>query len=379
MSGKFDPGTTDRRIIRKSIIDYIFWEESENREFLEALAQLIDSGIKRLDCFEAAEQMQIQNSELERKNMNYIKHKLPETREEWLAGRQKGLGGSDAGAILGLNPYKSAYTLWAEKCQLINSEVPDNEAMRVGRDLEDYVAKRFTEKTGLKVRKSGFSFQSEEHPFMLANVDRLIVGEKAGLECKTANALNKTDFKGGDIPPSYYAQCYHYMSVLGFDHWYMAVLVMGKGFYCYRIDRDEAEIQALIEAEEEFWAKVQNKEAPEIDWSESTEKTIQTLNSDVEPDAVEDLDYLKEVFDARNELDLQIKDATNKKKQCENRIKDALGTACKGVLSGYRVSFKPQESRRIDTGKLKKEYPDIAAACSITSASRPLCITAERS
>lgn len=67
MSGKFDPGTTDRRIIRKSIIDYIFWEESENREFLEALAQLIDSGIKRLDCFEAAEQMQIQNSELERK------------------------------------------------------------------------------------------------------------------------------------------------------------------------------------------------------------------------------------------------------------------------------------------------------------------------
>lgn len=84
--------------------------------------------------------------------MNYIKHKLPETREEWLAGRQKGLGGSDAGAILGLNPYKSAYTLWAEKCQLINSEVPDNEAMRVGRDLEDYVAKD-SQKNRLKGQK----------------------------------------------------------------------------------------------------------------------------------------------------------------------------------------------------------------------------------
>ena len=79
-----------------------------------------------------------------------IKHKLPKTREEWLYDRLKGIGGSDVGAVLGLNKYKSAYTLWAEKCGLLQDEEEDNEAMRVGRDLEQYVADRFTEATGKK-------------------------------------------------------------------------------------------------------------------------------------------------------------------------------------------------------------------------------------
>lgn len=175
-----------------------------------------------------------------------IKHKLPKTREEWLYDRLKGIGGSDVGAVLGLNKYKSAYTLWAEKCGLLQDEEEDNEAMRVGRDLEQYVADRFTEATGKKIRKSGFSFQSEKHPFMLANVDRLIVGEKAGLECKTASALTRCDFENGDIPPSYYCQCMHYMAVTGFEKWYIAVLVMGKGFFWYEINRNEEEIEALI-------------------------------------------------------------------------------------------------------------------------------------
>ena len=87
---------------------------------------------------------------------NVIKHKLPSTREEWLSKRLKGIGGSDAGSILGFNPYKSAYTLWCEKTGRIHNDI-DNESMRLGRDLEDYVAQRFTEATGKKVRKSGFS------------------------------------------------------------------------------------------------------------------------------------------------------------------------------------------------------------------------------
>ena len=63
----------------------------------------------------------------------------------------------------------------------------DNEAMREGRDLEEYVARRFMEETGKKVRRANAMFYDEEKPFMLADVDRMIVGENAGLECKTAS------------------------------------------------------------------------------------------------------------------------------------------------------------------------------------------------
>lgn len=63
----------------------------------------------------------------------------------------------------------------------------DNEAMRQGREFEDYVARRFTEATGKKVRRANAMFYHEKYPFMLADVDRMVVGENAGLECKTAS------------------------------------------------------------------------------------------------------------------------------------------------------------------------------------------------
>ena len=73
------------------------------------------------------------------------------THDEWLALRRTGIGGSDAGAIMGVSPYKGAYSVWADKIGKL-PPIEDNEAMRQGRDLEDYVARRFAEKTGLRVR-----------------------------------------------------------------------------------------------------------------------------------------------------------------------------------------------------------------------------------
>lgn len=107
--------------------------------------------------------------------------------QEWLRLRKSGIGGSDVGAICGVNPYSSAMKVFRDK---ISTEVEelDNEAIRIGHDLEDYVARRFMEATGLKVRKSNFMYRSMEYPFMIADVDRLVVGEDAGLECKTASA-----------------------------------------------------------------------------------------------------------------------------------------------------------------------------------------------
>ena len=134
--------------------------------------------------------------------------------EQWLKLRKTGIGGSDAGAVCGLNPYSSAMKVFQDKISDTVEEA-DNETMRIGHDLEDYVAKRFTEATGLKVRKSNFMYRSKEHPYMLADVDRLIVGEDAGLECKTASAYSADKWADGNIPLHYLMQCYHYIAVTG--------------------------------------------------------------------------------------------------------------------------------------------------------------------
>ena len=149
-------------------------------------------------------------------------------REEWLQLRKSGIGGSDAGAICGLNPYASPMSVYRDKTTEDLSDM-DSETMRQGRDLEDYVARRFMEATGLKVRRSNMMYRSEEHPFMIADVDRLIVGEDAGLECKTASAYNADKWKDGEVPLHYLMQCCHYMAVTGRSAWYIAVLIYGLG------------------------------------------------------------------------------------------------------------------------------------------------------
>lgn len=285
-------------------------------------------------------------------------HKLPKSHEEWLNDRMKGIGGSDVGAVLGLNKYKSSYTLWAEKSGLLPNEEVDNEAMRVGRDLEQYVADRFMEATGKNVVTSEYSFQSEEHPFMLANVDRLLVDEEAGLECKTASALTRCDFENGDIPPSYYCQCMHYMAVTGFKKWYIAILVMGKGFYWYEINRNEEEIKALIEAEQDFWNCVESCEAPEVDASESTKDTLNIRWQSQDKECIlghEAEDSVKELLSIKK----RIKALKELQTAYENVIKSEMEEAEYAELENATIRWKTSKSESFDKTTFKKENPEL--------------------
>ena len=172
----------------------------------------------------------------------------------WLRLRKSGIGGSDAGAICGVNPFSNAMKVFKDKTSE-EIEEQDNEAIRIGHDLEDYVAQRFTEATGLKVRKSNFMYRSTEHPFMIADVDRLVVGEDAGLECKTASAYNADKWADGDIPLHYVMQCYHYMAVTGKKVWYIAAVILGMEFTYRRLEWDDELIGRLISIGDNFWNK----------------------------------------------------------------------------------------------------------------------------
>lgn len=180
---------------------------------------------------------------------------------EWLALRSTYIGGSDAAAVMGLNPFSSPYALWAEK----TGQIPcfaGNLATEVGTFLEEFVAQKFAAETGKKVRKCKQSFFNTDYPFAIANIDREIVGEDAGLEIKTTSELNMKKFKGGEYPANYYCQCVHYMAMTGKQRWYLAVLIGNRDFRWFTIERDEAEIAALMGAEADFWELVKITRRP---------------------------------------------------------------------------------------------------------------------
>lgn len=295
--------------------------------------------------------------------------------EEWLENRRHSIGGSDAATIVGLNPWSSPYELWADKLGKIPPK-EENEAMRIGHDLEEYVAKRFCEATGKKVRRENSILRDPKLPFAHANVDRLIIGEKAGLECKTTSVLNLKRFEGGEFPPNYYVQCQHYMMVTGYDTWYLAVLVLGREFLWFEIKRNEEDIEALMQAEKDFWELVESRSEPPVDGTSSCSDTLDNLYPDSDPDVEIDLTPLTDALTQRAEICRQIKALEAQKKTCENSIKDYMETAEKGNCEGFKVSWKTQERISLDSKALQADHPEIDFGKYIrTTSSRTMRIT----
>ena len=277
--------------------------------------------------------------------------------EEWLENRSKTIGGSDASAILGMNNYSSPYTVWADKLGKLPPK-EDSEAMRIGRDLEAYVAQRFTEKTGKKVRRENNILINPEYPFAHANVDRMIVGEDAGLECKTTSSLNLTKFKNGEFPDTYYAQCVHYMMVTGCKKWYLAVLVLGRGFFEFELERDEEEIAALAKSEEEFWKYVESKTPPAVDGSNSTSETISTIFPNSNSETVNLFAY-EDSLKQYVALGKQIKELKTLQDEMANKVKSFMNEAGRGESNSFKVSWNSSIRTTFDHKKFAADNPTV--------------------
>lgn len=275
--------------------------------------------------------------------------------EEWLEHRRKYIGGSDASSIIGLNPWSSPYTVWADKLGKLPPK-EDNEAMRQGRDLEFYVAQRFTEKTGKKVRRENAILHNPQYPFAHANVDRMVVGEDAGLECKTTSALNMKNFKNGAYPDTYYVQCVHYMMVTGCKKWYLAVLVLNKEFMVFEIERDEAEIEALARSEEEFWKYVETQTPPPTDGKSSTSETISVLYPKSSNDETVSLFAYDTDLKQYMALSAHIKELEAQRDEVANRVKAFMNESGKGESDLYRVSWMSTERNTFDAKRFAQDH-----------------------
>lgn len=279
------------------------------------------------------------------------------SRPDWLAQRRKSIGGSDAAGIVGLSQHATPYTVWADKTGRL-PEQEDNEAMRQGRDLEEYVAERWMEATGKTVRRSNAMLYNSLYPFAHADIDRTVVGENAGLECKTTSMLNLKQFKNVEFPEKYYAQCVHYMAVTGAARWYLAVLVYGRGFFTFTLERDQAEIDALMGAERDFWKLVEQDTPPALDGLESTGTALQSIYPTSKGGDIH-LFGREHLLSRYIELQSQKKELLEKIGAIENTIKADMREAEHGDCGLYSVSWKSQTRRTFQAQEFAKAHPEI--------------------
>ena len=277
-------------------------------------------------------------------------------RDVWAHVRNTGIGGSDAGVILGVNKWKTPFQLWQEKTGAAEAEdLSGNEAVYWGTVLEPLVARRFEEETGKKVHRRG-TLQDTEHPFMLANVDRWVQGENAGLEIKTANAFAGSDWEDDEVPPSYIAQCTHYMAVTGAEKWYIAVLLGGQKFVWKEIPRIEDNISYLREQEAAFWKHVTDRTHPDItiDGSEACREALEARFAKGRPQECplpESAALLFEKYDAA----LAAKKAADAEMQAvKTEFMNLLGPYEFGRIGRRKVTWKaPKPRESLTVGRLK--------------------------
>lgn len=297
------------------------------------------------------------------------------SKEEWLQYRKKGITGTDAGAITGLNPYSSAFQVYQDKTTDVIEEF-DSERLRQGRDMEEYVAHRFEEATGKKVHRANAIYQNEEHPIMLADFDRIITGEKAGLECKTVSPYSSDKWDDDSIPLHYQMQCQHYLAVSGFDCWYICALIFGEKLIIHKIERDEELINNLITIEENFWNNhILAGVMPDPDGSDSCSDAIAKLYQKSEAGKTIQLNGYDQLLDRRLELDELIKKLELEKSSIDQQIKIELADASIGMTDKYKVSWSSYEQSRLDTKKLKSEKPDIYNEYCKTSSTRRFTVS----
>ena len=311
-------------------------------------------------------------------------------REEWLAERKKSLGGSDMGAVLGMNSYTSPMAVWMDKTGRL-PEKEQTEWMRLGTDLEDYVAQRFCEASGLKVVKDNTTWRNSKYPHLHMNPDRRVVGQKAGFEAKIVSQLNEKKYRGGEFPDSYYAQVVTYLCVSEFDRWYLGALILGEGLRIYQMTRipndikpdwciasvyvDDEELEALGNTAENFWGYVERDTPPPADSHPKTGDALFAMYPDSRDDAI-GIGSFERDLDNYFRLKAQVKDIETTIDGIENRLKAYLGECARGEGEKYKVSWKTQYRQTFDSKAFIADHPEMDVSKYFKkSNSRPFKVT----
>lgn len=298
-----------------------------------------------------------------------------EDEKEWLATRTRGIGGSDVGAICGVNKWSSARLIYLKKTgQYQDSEEEFSDAaierMRFGHLLEPVVANEYSRRTGNKVVVSPATLTHKDHPWAIANVDRIIVdgeGKPIGiLECKTAGEFMDDDWSEGEVPISYLYQLNWYLWVTGLKYGAIACLVGGNKFYHYEVWRNDELLSEVVPTIDKFWNHhVKNLIEPDLSGTDADTEYVSKENADVVKgsEIVLDDDVLNELASTVKDCKYKIKELKAIEDEAANRLKDALNKNEIGYTQDHVVKWSPRSQNRVDNVKLKENYPEVYKDC----------------
>lgn len=304
-------------------------------------------------------------------------------RQHWLQLRKKYIGGSEIGAIMGVNPYATAYTVYCEKKGLTPA-FEGNDVTKLGHELEPIIARRFMELSGEKVAEPHSLFVNEKWPFMSATVDRLLKGgnspwKGAGLEIKSTTGYSLKKYGDGEFPEQYYAQCVHYMTVLEKQNWFLAVMDRMNGHVdVYQLSTDpemvkaewakdlvhvpQEDISSLIHAATQFHWRLANNMPPNMDGKEPTSDAIDVVYAEDSPmtrkgakvNLLGNDDLIAEYMQAKADVDA----AKEKAERLAQTIQIALDGAESGESMLYKVQWGFQKGRPNYKGLVAK-HPEL--------------------
>ncbi|KVC42474.1 endonuclease [Burkholderia pseudomultivorans] len=295
-------------------------------------------------------------------------------RADWLQVRRTGIGGSDSAAAVGLNPYKSQLELWLEKtgrdATLARPDPHDTtEPVYWGALLEPIVAAAYTHQTGNRVRKVNAVLQHPTIPWMLANLDREVIGglDVQILECKTAGEFGARHWREG-VPEYVQLQVQHQLAVTSKRVAHVAVLLCGQKLEIHRIERDDELIARLIPLEAQFWQYVTSDTPPPADGSESADRALRCLY----PGDARTVDFtddrrLSAVFADLVAVRAAIDKQEAQEALLKQTIQQAMGDASRAIFETGEVSFKrSRDSSAVDVKRLVADHPAFAQQYAIT-------------
>ena len=298
--------------------------------------------------------------------------------------RHKYIGGSDIAKVMGLSRWGTPLSLWAEKTgKVVAKDLSNVEAVELGQDIEEFVANKFTQRTGKAVRRSPKVYQHPEYPYMVAHIDRLVTGTDELLECKTCSVFKADEWKDEEIPQEYILQVMWYLGITGRKVGHIAVLIGGQSFKSKPIEFDAELFADMVKAAKEFWQHVQDDTPPAIMpnddetlkemYGEHTDFMIELFPED-EKTAEASLNFEDKIAYLQ-EVKAHIKSLQDEQKEIETFIKDIIKDNLGIKTPKYVVTWKSQSKTSIDTTWLRESEPEIADKYSTTTSYRVMRIS----
>lgn len=309
--------------------------------------------------------------------------------------RKKFIGGSDAAAVMGLSRYKTALQVWALKTGQIEApNLDDVVSVQLGNKLEQAVCELFMEETGKKVQRVNDTIFHPEHDFIGANIDRRVVGERAGFEAKTTSQFKSKEWQGQEIPAEYYCQCVHYMAVTGWPVWYLGVLIGNTTFVWKVLVRTDADvdlsqfppdkiyriepkiINQIVEREVDFWNNYVVPKVMPMQISANDSDVLFDLFPSSQPESTVELgDDASKICESLDSMEADLKVLEKEIEQQKNTLKAFLKDNEAGLTPKYKITWKNQLARRMDTSLFKKEQPEMYNRYSPERSSRVLRVS----